>query len=205
MRTVSAHFDTYDEVAAAVDGLADMGVPSSEIAVVSPRRGAKVKITEAAALGGAVGGIAGLLAGLGMSGIPGLAPVFGIGWLLPFLIGAAAGSVAGGVIGSLTHAGIGGSEARVHAEGVRRGGTLVVARVHDDEARCANAVLLRCGAIDTNSRRSEYAADGWESFVARDIWDEDIGSEDMPPGDESKRKSGQVETGRDKTNRRRFA
>jgi hypothetical protein len=37
---------------------------------------------------------------------------------------------------------------------------------------------MRCGAIDTNSRRSEYAADGWDGLVAKDIWDDDIGSED---------------------------
>ena len=65
-----------------------------------------------------------------------------------------------------------------YAAGVRRGGTLLIARVHDDEAREARAILLKCGAIDTNSRRSEYAADGWDGFVAKDIWDEDIGSED---------------------------
>ena len=42
----------------------------------------------------------------------------------------------------------------------------------------------RSGAIDANTRRSEYAAGGWDGFVAKDIWDEDIGSEDidrLPP------------------------
>ena len=180
MRTVSALFDTYDEVAAAVDGLSDMGVPSSEIAVVSQSRDARTKITEGAGLGAAIGGVGGLLAGLGMFAIPGLGSVLGVGWLIPILIGAAAGGVAGGIIGSLTNAGIDEKDAHVYAEGVRRGGTLVIARVHDDEAGDAKAILLKCGAIDTNSRRSEYAADGWDGFVAKDIWDEDIGNEDEP-------------------------
>lgn len=180
MRTVSALFDTYDGVAAAVDGLADMGVPSSEITVVSHSRDARTKITEGAGLGVAIGGVGGLLAGFGIFAVPGLGSVLGVGWLAPILVGAAAGGVAGGVIGSLTDAGIEESDAHVYAEGVRRGGTLVVARVHDDEAGRAKAILLNCGAIDTNSRRSEYAADGWDSFVAKDIWDEDIGSEDKP-------------------------
>jgi hypothetical protein len=178
MRTVSALFDTYDEVTAAAERLADMGVPSSEIAVISQSRDAMTKITEGAGIGAAIGGVGGLLAGLGMFAIPGLGSVLGVGWLIPLLIGAAAGGVAGGIIGSLTNAGIDESDAHVYAEGVRRGGTLVVARVHDDEAVRANAILLACGAIDTNSRRSEYAADGWDGFVAKDIWDEDIGNED---------------------------
>ena len=46
-------------------------------------------------------------------------------------------------------------------------------------------ILRKCGAIDTNLRRTENAADGWDGFVAKDIWDEDIGSEDqlLPPED----------------------
>lgn len=183
MRTISALFDTYDEVTAAVDGLSDLGVPGSDITVVTRARDGMTKIAESAGLGAAIGGVGGILAGIGMFVIPGLGSVFGIGWLIPLLIGAAAGGVAGGAIGSLTGVGIDETDAHVYAEGVCRGGTLLVARVHDDEANEARAVLLRCGAIDTNSRRSEYAADGWEGFVAKDIWDEDIGSEDVPADD----------------------
>lgn len=179
MRTVSAKFDTYDEVTAAVDGLSDMGVPGSDITVVSRRHDAMTRIAEGVGLGAAVGGIGGLLAGFGMFIISGLGYVSGIGWLIPLLIGAAAGGVAGGVIGSFTGAGIDEKDATICAEETCRGGTLLVARVHDDEAGEARAVLLKCGAIDTNSKRSEYAADGWDGFVTKDIWDEDIGSEDV--------------------------
>lgn len=178
MRTVSALFDTYDQVVMAVDGLSEMGVASGDITVISQSRDAATKIAEGASLGAAIGGVGGLLAGLGMFMIPGLGSVLGAGWLIPVLIGAAAGGVAGGVIGSLTGAGIDENDAHVYAEGVRRGGTLLVARVHDDEVGEAKAILLSCGAIDTNTRRGEYAADGWDGFVAKDIWDEDIGSED---------------------------
>ena len=174
MRTVSALFDTYDQVVAAVDGLSDIGVDSGDITVISQNRDAVTTITEGAGLGAAIGGIA----GLGLFAIPGLGSVLGVGWLIPILIGAAAGGVAGGIIGSLTGAGIDENDAHVYAEGVRRGGTLLVARVHDDDAGDAGAILLRCGAIDTNSRRSEYAADGWDGFITKDIWDEDIGNED---------------------------
>jgi hypothetical protein len=53
--------------------------------------------------------------------------------------------------------------------------------VHDDEVGKAMALLRRCGAIDTNTRRGEYANDGWEGFVAKDMWDDDIGREDASP------------------------
>ena len=118
MRTVSALFDTYDEVTAAVDGLADMGVPSSEIAVVSQSRDARRKISEGAGLGAAIGGVGGILAGLGIFAVPGLGSVLGVGGLIPVLIGAAAGGVAGGIIGSLANAGIDERDAHVYAEGV---------------------------------------------------------------------------------------
>ena len=178
MRTVSASFDTYDEVTAAVDGLAEMGVACSEITVVSHRPGAMARITEGAGLGAAIGGLAGLLAGFGVIVLFGRGWLVGIGWLVPLLIGAAVGGVTGAIIGSKTGAGTEAGNARVHPGGARRGGTLLLARVHDDEVGQARAILLRCGAIDTNARRGEYAADGWDGFVAKDIWDEDIGRED---------------------------
>ena len=185
MRTVSALFDPYDQVVAAVDGLSDMGVASGDITVISQSRDAMTKITEGAGLGAAIGGVA----GLGLFAIPGLGSVLGVGWLIPLLIGAAAGGVAGGIIGSLTSAGIDENDAHVYAEGVCRGGTLLIARVHDDEADDARAILLRCGAIDTNSRRGEYAADGWDGFVSKDIWDEGIGNEDEPRQEDKEEKT----------------
>ena len=180
MRTVSALFDTYDQVLAALDGLADAGIPSSDVTVISQGRDAGAKAMEGAGVGAALG----LLAGLAAFALPGFGPIMGVGWLVPVLVGAvAAGGVAGGIIGSLTGAGIDENDAHVYAEGVRRGGTLVIARVHDNEAETAKAILLRSGAIDTNMRRSEYAAGGWDGFVEKDIWDEAIGNEDAIEAD----------------------
>jgi hypothetical protein len=179
MRTVSALFDTYDEVATAVDMLADMGIPSKDITVVAHGGHPSSKIATGAGLGAALGGVGGVLATLGAIAIPGPGLLLGIGWLAPILLGAAAGGVAGGIIGALTGAGIPEPEAHVYAEGVRRGSTLVAARVDDGDAAEARAILRRCGAIDTNLRRTEYAAGGWDEFVDKDIWDDDIGNEDV--------------------------
>lgn len=178
MRTVSALFDTYDEVTAAVDGLADMGVPSKEISVLTQHADFATKMAESAGLGAAIGSVGGILASLAAIAVPGLGAIMGVGWLVPVLLGAAAGGVAGGIVGSLRGAGIKDDLAQIYAEGVRRGSTLVAARVHDDEATQAISILNRCGAIDTNTRREEYASGGWDSFVAQDIWDDDIGRED---------------------------
>ena len=176
MRTVSASFDTYDEVSSAVDGLAEMGVACSEITVVSRRRHARARIVKGAGLGAAIGGVVGLLVGFAMIVLSGRDWLFGPVWLIPLLIGAAVGGIAGGLLGSKSGAGV--ETTSPCSQRTRRGSTLLVARVHDDEVGEARAVLLRCGAIDTNARRGEYAADGWDGFVAKDIWDEDIGRED---------------------------
>src|SRR6201988_4752355 len=89
-----------------------------------------------AGIGAGIGGTAGLLAGLGLLAIPGLGPVVAAGWLAATAVGAAAGAATGGIIGALTEAGVSEEDAHTYAEGVRRGGTLVSARVPEtDRAR----------------------------------------------------------------------
>ena len=177
MRTVSARFDTYDQVVAAVDDLSEAGIASSDITVIPQHRDSGAKAKEGASLGAGFG----LLAGLAVLALPGVGAAVGAAWLVPGLIGVAAGGVAGGIIGSLSG---GGTQATgADLTGGSRGGTLVVARVHDSEVGTAKAILVHSGAIDTNTRRSEYAADGWEGFATTDIWDEDIGTEDSHRAD----------------------
>jgi hypothetical protein len=60
------------------------------------------------------------------------------GWLAATAVGAATG----GVVGALTQAGVSEEDAHVYAEGVRRGGTLVSARVADVGRAHLDAVLL---------------------------------------------------------------
>ena len=66
--------------------------------------------------------------------IPGLGPVVAAGWLVSTAALAVAGGAAGGLIGSLTQHGVDEDEANAYAEGVRRGGTLVTARVPEADA-----------------------------------------------------------------------
>src|SRR6186713_3756678 len=97
-----------------------------------------------AGVGAAVGGTAGLLTGLGLMAIPGVGPVVAAGWLVAALTGAAAGGATGGIIGALSQqAGVSDEEANVYAEGLRRGGALVSAKVDDADVSRVQAIMDR--------------------------------------------------------------
>jgi len=67
------------------------------------------------------------------------------------------------VIGALTHAGVSKKDAHVYAEGIRRGGTLVTAKVPDGDRARYQAILNR-SAIDLTARGAAYRKDGWTGF-----------------------------------------
>jgi len=200
-RTVTRLFDNYDDAERAVRALKDMGVPDGDISLVaSNEKGAhshRVRdgkpdtageeaaedAGKGAGLGAVVGGAGGLLAGLGMLAIPGLGPVVAAGWLASTAVGAvggaAVGGAAGGLVGALTHAGVREEDAHVYAEGVRRGGTLVSAKVPDEQAASAEATLdgLNGGRAGVLDRR--YREEGWSPQYEAGA--EDRLDEDRPP------------------------
>jgi len=120
-----------------------------------------------AGVGAAVGGTAGLLAGLGLMAIPGVGPVVAAGWLVSTLAGAAAGGAAGSVVGALTQAGVSKEDADIYAEGLRRGGAVVSARVPDADALRLQAIMDR-SAVNVRERAAAYRQAGWQSFNAKE-------------------------------------
>ena len=116
-----------------------------------------------AGVGAAVGGAAGLLAGLGLMAIPGVGPVVAAGWLVATLTGAAAGGATGGIVGALTQAGVSKEEADVYAEGLRRGGAVVSARVADADSPRLQAIMDR-SSVKLADRSTAYRNAGWKSF-----------------------------------------
>ena len=182
-KVISKLYPTYERAQQAVRDLEAAGVTSSDISIVSnnsdnwfsngtPKRvdrdgdGVDDRAEGAgkgAGVGAAVGGAAGLLTGLGLLAIPGVGPVVAAGWLVATAAGAAAGGLTGGIIGALTQAGVSDEDAHVYAEGVRRGGTLVTARVDDRAASQLEAALER-SALRTNDLRSTYGKSGWKTF-----------------------------------------
>ncbi len=115
-------------------------------------------------IGAAAGGTVGLLTGLGLMAIPGVGPVVAAGWLVATLAGAAAGGAAGGIIGALTQqGGLSNEEAEVYAEGLRRGGAVVSARVKDEDGARLQAVMDR-SAVVVADRAEAYRKTGWTSY-----------------------------------------
>ena len=144
-RTVSRLFDSYSQAQAAVEALEQAGFTSSEISLVSRYRddntladGDDVKHSHRChGWRAVIGGGGGLLAALGLIAIPGIGPLVAAGVLATTLVGAAGGSVVGGLIGALTDAGVSEEDAHVYSEGVRRGSSLVT--VTTDDARASKA------------------------------------------------------------------
>src|SRR5271167_2926084 len=177
-QNVTALYDTYDAAVSAVNDLEAFGIPHADISLVSnnvDHRYDKDHPTNAAAgagtgagIGAAVGGVGGLLTGLGLLAIPGVGPVVAAGWLIATAVGVAGGAVvggaAGGIVGSLTTAGVPEHDANFYAEGVRRGGTLVTARVDDTRVPMAREILQRHKWVDPAVRSASYCEGGWTSF-----------------------------------------
>ena len=183
--TISRLYNNYDDARAAVRDLEAAGVGHNDISILAsnadnwysddrkdgtyPDRDLDGKDDRAeaagtgAGVGAAVGGAAVLLTGLGLMAIPGVGPVVAAGWLVSTLAGAAAGGVTGGVLGALTQAGISKEDAEVYAEGLRRGGAVVSARVPDADAVRLQAVMDR-SAVKIGERSAAYRQGGWKSF-----------------------------------------
>jgi hypothetical protein len=174
-KTVTGLFDHYSDATSAVDQLKAAGISDDDISIVSNNAGGRYKDNDVAedagagaGIGAAVGGVGGLLTGLGIMAIPGVGPVVAAGWLAATAAGAGAGAViggaAGGLIGALTNSGVDERDAHVYAEGVRRGGTLVTAKVDEGRAAEAEAILKRSNWVDLPTRRSAYEGQGWTGF-----------------------------------------
>jgi hypothetical protein len=101
-----------------------------------------------------------------MLAIPGVGAVVGAGWLAAVFGSMAISRVAGGLLGALTNAGIHEENAQVFVEGVRRGGTLVAARVPQAELPRIEAMMkmMNQSAVNLEERRDLYRKSGWQSF-----------------------------------------
>ena len=183
-KTVSGLFDDYDDALTATNKLQSLGISREDVSLVAnnsddwydKRRttttadGSEVGADAAggAGIGAVLGGAGGALAGLGLLAIPGIGPVVAAGWLASTALGVAAGAVAGGaaggIVGAMTSDGVPEKEAHVYAEGVRRGGTLVSARVPDDRVAEAQAILDENRRVDWTARDRDYRANGWSGF-----------------------------------------
>uniref|UniRef100_UPI0035CC7C24 general stress protein n=1 Tax=uncultured Sphingomonas sp. TaxID=158754 RepID=UPI0035CC7C24 len=196
-QTITGLFDHYDDARRAVQDLEAAGVTHRDISIVGHDKGehagsgrvadvadpAAEDAGKGAGIGAAVGGVGGLLAGLGLLAIPGIGPVVAAGWLAATAAGAVGGGLiggaTGGLIGALTHAGVPENDAHVYAEGVRRGGTLVTAKVDEPLVPTARNILGDDRTVNVAERRNAYETQGWSSFdeAAPAFTDSDIAAE----------------------------
>src|SRR3954465_3928340 len=202
--TISRLYDTYSDAERAVSRLEAAGVPHSDISIVAnnsdnwygsstakvdrDRDGVDDRAEGAgtgAGIGAGIGSAAGLLAGLGLLAIPGLGPVVAAGWLASTAVGAAAGAATGGIVGALTEAGVSKDDAprsredaSRYGEGGRRGGTLVSARVPDQDRSRLDA-LLHEKAVNLQERSTAWQKSGWNGFDAASppLSPDDVGRE----------------------------
>jgi hypothetical protein len=177
--TISRLYDNYTDAQTAVTKLEAAGVPHSDISIVAnnsdgwfdgkkDRDGDGVDDRAEAAgtgagIGAGIGGAAGLLTGLGLLAIPGLGPVVAAGWLAATAVGAAAGAATGGLVGALTEAGVSKDDAPLYAEGVRRGGSLVTAKV-DDANKSRLEAVLDSSAVNLRDRSAAWQKSGWTGY-----------------------------------------
>lgn len=176
MKTISHVYDSYGQAKAVVEELEVNGISHKDITVIANRYVSKaydeatdaIAATTGAGVGAIAGGGAGLLAGLGLLAIPGLGPVVAAGWAVATVVGAmagAAGGVAvGGLVDILTTSGESEEYAHVYTEAVRRGATLVSARVADEDAPRVRTIFARHNPVDPDIRGREYRDAGWERF-----------------------------------------
>jgi hypothetical protein len=185
--TICRLYDSYADANRVVVGLQAAGIALAETGVISNnsdswyRTGQAANVMalrkqgasgdaaavgkfEGAAVGVAIGAAAATAASLvTMLALPGVGAVVGAGWLAALLGSLAIGGATGGLLGALTNAGVSEEDAHVFVEGVRRGGTLVAARVSPTDVPRVEAMMNQ-SAVKLGERCDLYRKSGWHAF-----------------------------------------
>src|SRR5512133_2766461 len=182
MKTVIGLYDHFEDAQQALNDLHDADFRSEDISLVArdssgeysryfeDQRRQQMKedvgggAAAGAGIGAVLGGLGGLLVGLGALMIPGIGPIIAAGPIATALAGAGVGAVAGGVVGALVDLGIPEEHAKLYAEGIRRGGTLVVVRTQDNLAEQARMLLNRFSPVDIENRAEDWRQNQWTGF-----------------------------------------
>ena len=176
MSTVAGIFNSTAEAERAIEGLRSAGIGEDRVSLLTPGTGQEkldeVPTTETEqpgmgpALGGAVGGALGVAGGLQIGAavasllVPGVGPVFAAGLLGAALLGAggaATGAAAGGALEESLAKGLPHDELFVYEDALRRGRTVVLAVVdEEDRAETARGILAQAGAESVDAARESW-------------------------------------------------
>lgn len=188
METVVGLFREYEDADRLVHALGEIGYTSEDISVVGRRYILQKHVdedynpvSEAAADGalggGIVGGLVGLLAGLSALVIPGIGPVLTAGALATALgttaAGAGLGAASGGLLGALVGLGVPEEDVHFYAEGIKRGGILVIVRTDAARAPEVRRLMLDMNAEKMEDQRQVWQRSGWRSFDESTMPDEE--------------------------------
>lgn len=176
MKTIVGLYDDITTARKVVEELVNAGFERGDISLVANNKltgttatgatgGDGEAMAEGAAggalVGGALGGLGGLLLGLGALAIPGIGPVIAAGPIVAGLTGAGIGAAVGGLAGALINWGVPQEEAEFYAEGVRRGGTLVGVKSDEGMVNEALRIMNHYGPVDVRERSSTWRSEGW--------------------------------------------
>jgi len=184
MATVVGVFSSHDQAEKAVRALSDEGFTKDDISIAAkdPEGGRRSgrgqgadnqngfgfeaggdmtatdvdSIADGTTWGGALGGLAGLLAGVGALAIPGIGPIVAAGPLAAALSGAVAGGVAGGLIDM----GIPEREGKRYEDELKQGNALAIVEAEGERAKKAESILRQCGASEVRVFGGESGANG---------------------------------------------
>lgn len=176
MKVVTGVFETRSDADKAIDQLRSLGIPAEQIGLLAPgsrseRLDTGVPVTDTeepgmgkamgAAVGGAMGAAGGATLGLAAAtlAIPGVGPViaFGlVGAALLGTVGAAAGAALGDTVEEELGEGVPHEDLYVYEDALRRGRSIIVARVDDDKEDRAREVIENSGAADIDTLRERW-------------------------------------------------
>jgi hypothetical protein len=161
-QTVVGLMENASQAEKTVEELLRSGFERKHIGIISPEIGREAAAALAGGSRGIVyGGLGGMLLGAIALAIPGIGPVIAAGPVLP-LLGTVFGAIAGGLIGGLTSKEIPETDAHFYAEGLRRGGTLIIVSAKNDElAQRAREIMKQHGAAELDERVEQWAKSGW--------------------------------------------
>lgn len=143
---VTGVFESERQAGAAADDLRQHGLRDDEISVVSRKEKTDSKktdnISDGLLAGGAIGGLAGILAGAGTIAIPGLGIMAAAGPITGLFSGLATGSLLGGLI----DLGIPEKKGKEYEKDVKDGKILFSMKTDKDKAEEVVSILKRNGA-----------------------------------------------------------
>ena len=159
MSTVIGVFDNESQAERAVNEIKQEGIGQNSISIVAPENSMQQQttdqnlkseqqrgqnLTDGAVTGGALGGLAGLVAGAGALTIPGIGPIIAAGPIAAGLSGVAAG----GLAGSLVDLGIDENRGQYYEQQVQQGGILATIEASDNETDNIADYMRQNGARD---------------------------------------------------------